>query len=156
TQGELAAANERHVAATSTQTQHQKMASTNKEFRHSVNGGHPSVAATSNAGNFKGAGVMAARHDGGAAGALNAGHGPAGANTLKPANAALGTGQKPANTTLGTGAKPANTTLGTGANTLKPANNTLSARPNASLSTGPGANNPSGGLNQTPKNFGGG
>jgi hypothetical protein len=63
---EAAAAQERHMAPTSSQTQHQQAASTNREMRASVNGGHPAVAATSHAGHFEGAGVMSAHHDGGA------------------------------------------------------------------------------------------
>jgi hypothetical protein len=114
-QQELAAANERHTPPTNVQTQHQQQASTNRELRHSVNNGHPTVAATSHAGHFEGAGVMAAHHDGGAGhtggehspaggghspmgggpkgpAALNA-HGPGGANPPKVNNASLNAGQ---------------------------------------------------------------
>src|SRR5262249_24364174 len=48
---------ERHVAATTEQVQHQVAASSNNELRASVNGGHPAVAATTYAGHFHGAGV---------------------------------------------------------------------------------------------------
>jgi hypothetical protein len=64
---QLAAANEHHVGLTAPQTQHQTAASTNKDLRASVNGGHPVVAATSHAGHFSGEGVIGA-HAGGAPG----------------------------------------------------------------------------------------
>jgi hypothetical protein len=109
-QQELAAVNERHVPPTNAQTQHQQQASTNKGLRASVNGGHPVVAATTHAGHFEGAGVMAAHHDGAAGGgpkgpaALSA-HGPGGANPPKVNNASLnaGQGQHPGG---GTGPQP--------------------------------------------------
>jgi hypothetical protein len=85
-QRELAAATERHVAATGLQTQHQQRASTNRDMRASVNGGKPAVAATTHAGRFQGTGVVAAHHDGGAAGGAGhsspgGGHSPTGLNT---------------------------------------------------------------------------
>jgi len=58
---ELAAEREHHVQATSLQTQHEHMASTNKAMFASNNHGQPSIAATSKAGEFKGSGVVAAR-----------------------------------------------------------------------------------------------
>jgi hypothetical protein len=57
---ERMAATETHAAATGLQTQHQQQASTNRDLRASVNGGHPAVAATSQAGRFAGQGVTAA------------------------------------------------------------------------------------------------
>jgi hypothetical protein len=99
-QQELAAANEHHTPPTSLQTQHQQQASTNRDLRASVNGGHPAIAATSHAGHFEGAGVMAAHHEGGPAG--EAGHtgGPGehspangpGHNTPNVGHASLNTG----------------------------------------------------------------
>ncbi len=90
-QQEMAAASERHVAATSSQTQHQHLASTNKDLRHSVNGGHPTVAATSHTGQFQGAGVMAAHHNGTAGGAGQTG-GVGGQHTLSTGGQHLSTG----------------------------------------------------------------
>ena len=60
-QEELAANEERHVAPTGEQVQHQVAASTNNELRASVNGGRPPVAATSYAGHFHGHGVTTAQ-----------------------------------------------------------------------------------------------
>jgi hypothetical protein len=58
---EEAAAREPHVAPTSTQTQHEHTASTNRAFLASENHGRPAVAATSKPGEFTGKGVIAAR-----------------------------------------------------------------------------------------------
>jgi len=58
---EEAAAHEQHVAATPAQTQHQKMASTNKALLASENHGQPAIAATAKPGEFTGKGVVAAR-----------------------------------------------------------------------------------------------
>src|SRR5882672_6875479 len=52
TPGELAAANDRHTPMTSMQTQHQTMASQNKEQFASRNNGQPKVGGTSNAANL--------------------------------------------------------------------------------------------------------
>jgi hypothetical protein len=61
TTAELAAARETHVPATSLQASHEQAASKNPAMAFSANHGQPSVAATSNPGVFKGAGVVAAR-----------------------------------------------------------------------------------------------
>ncbi len=61
TQQEQAASQEQHVAATSAQTQHQQIASTNKALLASTNHGQPSIAATAKPGEFSGKGVVAAR-----------------------------------------------------------------------------------------------
>jgi hypothetical protein len=99
---ELAAANDRHTAATSAQTQHQQAASTNRDLRASVNGGSPKVAAVSHAGKFEGAGVVGS-HSG-------AGHtdhtGPAGHTVTGTGHTVTGTGH----TVTGTG----HTVTGTG------------------------------------------
>jgi hypothetical protein len=58
---EQAAANEPHVAATPTQTQHEQTASSNKTLLASVNHGNPAVAATSKPGEFSGKGVVPAK-----------------------------------------------------------------------------------------------
>lgn len=84
TQQQLAAANERRVGQTVLQTQHQTAASANKDLRASVNGGHPAVAATSQAGHFSGEGVIAA-HPGGPGGE----HFPAGGSKGAPGAAGL-------------------------------------------------------------------
>ncbi len=76
---EEAAMREQHIAATSTQTQHEHTASTTRENLASVNHGSPTIAATSKAGEFHGAGVVGAHGAVGAAGAGGAGglaHGP--------------------------------------------------------------------------------
>jgi hypothetical protein len=74
-QQERMAATEHHVQPTGLQIQHQQQASTNREFRHSVNGGHPTIAATSHAGRFEGQGVTAAHHDGGSNNGQHGGNG---------------------------------------------------------------------------------
>jgi hypothetical protein len=58
---ELAAAQERHVAPTTLQTQHQQAASTNRALFASVNHGAPAVAASPKAGVFSGRGVVGAK-----------------------------------------------------------------------------------------------
>jgi hypothetical protein len=58
---EQAAAHEQHVQPTAMQTQHQQMASTNKDLLASQNHGQPAVAATAKPAEFKGNGVVAAR-----------------------------------------------------------------------------------------------
>jgi hypothetical protein len=92
---EQAAANERHVPPTSVQTEHVRMASTNRQLFESVNHGKPAIAATAKPGAFSGTGVVAAR-----AAAPN--YKPATARKAGPAPAATATNAKPNN------AKPAN------------------------------------------------
>jgi hypothetical protein len=58
---ELAAAKDPHKAPTQEQTKHARVASTNQSLLASVNHGHPSVAATKNAGVFAGNGVVGAK-----------------------------------------------------------------------------------------------
>lgn len=58
---ELAAANDKHVPATSLQTQHEHAASGNHSLLASVNHGHPTIAATAAAGHLAGAGIVAAK-----------------------------------------------------------------------------------------------
>jgi hypothetical protein len=58
---EQTATNEKHVAATSVQTQHVQAASTNHQLYESVNNGKPAIAATAKPGEFSGAGVVAAK-----------------------------------------------------------------------------------------------
>ena len=57
-----AAANQRHVAATSAQTEHERAASQDRSLLASENHGRPPIAATAKPGAFKGAGVVAARN----------------------------------------------------------------------------------------------
>ncbi len=97
TPAENAAANERHIAPTSAQTQQEHAASTNKSQFYSANHGQPSVAGTSKAGDFGGAHLGASEH-------------PATASHNGPANTP--NGAHPANTPNGThpanGANPNN------------------------------------------------
>jgi hypothetical protein len=58
---ELAASNDKHLAATSLQTQHQQAAISSHELRASVNHGHPAIAATAAAAHLAGAGIVAAK-----------------------------------------------------------------------------------------------
>jgi len=55
------AGSEKHVSATSIQTQHVKSASTNHQLYESVNKGKPAIAATAKPGEFSGKGVVAAK-----------------------------------------------------------------------------------------------
>jgi len=55
------ATSEKHVAATSVQTQHVHAASTNHALYESANKGKPAIAATAKPGEFSGAGVVAAK-----------------------------------------------------------------------------------------------
>ena len=95
TQQERVAAQEQHVAPTAAQRQHVQEAVRNPALSARANGGHPSIAATSRAGAFKGPGVVGAR----GAGAPGAGHSPSAgqpngarapvqgqANTARPPN----------------------------------------------------------------------
>lgn len=52
---------EKHISATAEQTNHEHTASTNRALLASENHGHPAIAATSKAGEFKGKGVVAAK-----------------------------------------------------------------------------------------------
>jgi WXXGXW repeat (2 copies) len=130
-QQERMAAAERHVSPTNAQAQHQQLASTNKELRASNNGGHPAVAATSHAGRFEGAGVMAARHDAGGAGHNMGGehvqgggtHQTPAALTHNPTSGPKGPG---ANALRGPGPGGANALRGPGGN-QQPTNTALSA-----------------------------
>ncbi len=65
TAAEEAVAHERHIPATSEQTQHQHEASTNRAQLASMNQGKPAVAATAKPGQFSGSGVVAAKAAGG-------------------------------------------------------------------------------------------
>jgi len=65
TAAEQAAANEQHTAPLAAQTQHEQMASQNKENFASVNQGKPAIAATSRAGDFSKSSAIAARSAGG-------------------------------------------------------------------------------------------
>jgi WXXGXW repeat (2 copies) len=58
---EQAAAHEQHVPPTAMQTQHQQMASSNKDLLASQNHGQPAIAATTKPAEFSGKGVVAAR-----------------------------------------------------------------------------------------------
>jgi len=65
TAAERAAENEHHTPATLMQTQHEQAARSDKSMLASANHGKPAVAATAKAGEFHGAGVVAARSAGG-------------------------------------------------------------------------------------------
>jgi YXWGXW repeat-containing protein len=62
---EEAVAHERHTAALETQTQHERLASQNRENFASANHGRPTVAATARAGDFSGRSAVPARAAGG-------------------------------------------------------------------------------------------
>ncbi|HET9388563.1 MAG TPA: hypothetical protein VFO44_02850, partial [Steroidobacteraceae bacterium] len=99
---ELSAAHEHHVEFTPAQREQQRLASTNRELRASVNGGKPRIAAMSRPGNFSGKNVVAARAAGGRAhpaeGRGAEAHGPAmQARSDRPPNA---TGQHGAGATV--------------------------------------------------------
>jgi WXXGXW repeat (2 copies) len=137
TPGELAAANDRHTPMTSMQTQHQTMASQNKEQYASRNNGLPKIGGTSNAANLS-QGAVPAR---------TATTGPAGGNPAAGGAAKGGTGGV---NTLST--KQATGTLGPGPGS-KGTNNAQSpggagpggAGPGGKLtSTGPGGSGPGG------------
>jgi len=61
TPAELQAASEPHTPPTKDQTEHQKLASQNKDLRASNNGGKPPIAATSRAGDFSPKSTFAAK-----------------------------------------------------------------------------------------------
>src|SRR5215467_1475682 len=82
---ELAAANDKHTAATGMQTQHEHTAGGNHALLASVNHGHPMVAATAKAALFTGAGVVAAKGFTAAAKAT----GPAGPKPPQPGSKPL-------------------------------------------------------------------
>jgi hypothetical protein len=65
TAAERAAEQEKHIAPTSQQTQHEQAARSDKSMLASANHGKPAVAATAKPGEFHGAGVVAARSAGG-------------------------------------------------------------------------------------------
>lgn len=60
TREELAAAHERHVAATEAQIAHVREAAANRDLRFAENHGRPAIAATPRPGEFRGAGVVRA------------------------------------------------------------------------------------------------
>ncbi len=74
---QVAFAHEQHVAATSAQVQHGRMAASNPQLRDSFNHGHPAIAATARPAEFTGRGVVAAT--GAEAHPANAAESPAGA-----------------------------------------------------------------------------
>jgi WXXGXW repeat (2 copies) len=79
TAAEQVAARENHVAPTTAQGEHQRAASANPEFKAANNGGHPTVGATSHAGQFTGQGVAATHaHNGEGAGHEGGAHTPQG------------------------------------------------------------------------------
>jgi WXXGXW repeat (2 copies) len=84
---EAAAAHEQHLPPVAEQTHHEQLARANPALRAAANHGAPPIAATAHAGNFSGAGVVAAH--GGAAvrtAPVNPGaaHAPAGAGAVHP------------------------------------------------------------------------
>jgi hypothetical protein len=105
---EQAAAQERHIAPTGEQIQHQQMASTNKALLDSQNHGRPTIAATVKPTAFTGTGVMAAREARPGGTPLGAKEHPGGPS---PTGATLRQNEGPAAphtvTTLNRGAPPA-------------------------------------------------
>jgi WXXGXW repeat (2 copies) len=75
---ELAAGKDKHIPATGLQTQHEHAASTNRALFASVNHGKPDIAATAKAGQFAGAGIVAAKGANPPGKALAAAKGPLG------------------------------------------------------------------------------
>jgi hypothetical protein len=147
-----------HTAPTAMQTQHQQTASTTRENLASVNHGAPAVAATTKAGQFSGAGVVAAHgapnapagaagglaHGPGAAGAANANtaHAPAAPGAASAAHAPAAAGAANANTAhapAAAGALNANTAHPPGPNAASPAGaaNAISHTNNPSASLHP-------------------
>ncbi len=129
TQQELAAVNEHHVGQTALQTQHQTSASANKDLRLSSNGGHPAVAATSQAGHFSGEGVMATRTGG-----------PGGEHF----KGTPGGGLKSPQGIVGGTPKVTNTRQGTAGGTSKLTNSTLNNGPGVHSGLQPGVHPGSG------------
>jgi hypothetical protein len=102
TSQEQKATSERHVAATSVQTQHVQSASTNHDLYESVNQGKPAIAATAKPGEFSGAGVVAAK-------TAAPSYKPATARTAAPAEAKE-TAARPATAAHASELKPAERT----------------------------------------------
>ena len=128
TPAQLAAANEQHVAATAAQTQHAQAAAKDPSLALNNNLGHPTVAATSNAGQFKGSGVVAA-HPGPPVAAIQ----PQGHHVSTPTTPGTGT----ATTTPGSKTGAATTTPTTTTTSPKPSTATTAPRtkPGASSAT---------------------
>ena len=128
TPAQLAAANEQHVAPTAAQTQHAQAAAKDPSLALNNNQGHPTVAATSNAGQFKGSGVVAA-HPGPPVAAIQ----PQGHHVSTPTTPGTGT----ATTTPGSKTGAATTTPSTTTTGPKPSTATTAPRtkPGASSAT---------------------
>ena len=126
TPAQLAAANEPHVAPTAAQTQHAEAAAKDPALALNNNQGHPTVAATSNAGQLKGAGVVAA-HPGQPVAAIQ----PQGHHVSTPTTPGTGTATSTPGATA-TGAKPAATTTAPG---TKPGTSSAKATPGAGTAT---------------------
>ena len=93
---QLAIARERHVAATGDQTRHAKEAAKDPALSLASNHGHPTIAATTRAAQFKGPGVIAAQPGQPIAAVSPKGHskehkGPAGGTTTTPGTTTPGT-----------------------------------------------------------------
>ena len=112
---EQKARSEKHVAATSVQTQHVQSASSNHQLYESVNKGKPEIAATAKPGEFSGAGVVAAK---------------AAAPSYKPATARAGTKEAAPAAAKEAAARPATAAHAT---ELKPAERTTPNTGNAKL-----------------------
>ncbi len=107
TSAQLAIAQEHHVAATADQTRHAREAAKDPALSLAGNHGHPTVAATTRAAQFKGPGVVAAQPGQPVAAVSPKGH----SRKVQEQKGPSGTG--PATTTPGTG--PTTTTPGTAA-----------------------------------------
>ncbi len=114
TSQELAAEREQHTAPLAAQTQHETLASQNKQNFASVNQGKPAIAATSRAGDFSSHSVIAARSAGGEY------HAPA--MSPKEARGPSVPGNQPVKPNANTGFRPFN--AGQGNNASRPQGST--------------------------------
>jgi hypothetical protein len=87
---QIAAGNQRHIPATAEQTRHAEVSAHDPALSLNNNHGHPTIAATARAGEFKGPGVIAA-HPGQPVAAVV----PQGHRKVGPGKPAIGQGNKP-------------------------------------------------------------
>jgi len=88
TPAELAAGNDKHIAPTTMQTEHERGASTNHALLASVNHGSPGITATTRAGQFSGQGVVGTKGARGFAPTANLTKGGSGPQYSKQVNVA--------------------------------------------------------------------
>lgn len=126
---QVAFGNQQHIPATAVQMQHQTAAGSDKAMLATTNNGRPAVAATTNAGQLTGTGVVGTKiltppGGGGAAGAPGAagpGAGGTGVNALSKTNTNTGTG---INNALPKGTLPKGNALSNTNTNLKPGTST--------------------------------